>query len=363
MTDANPNATILSEDGIGAYDHVLRSAMMCKFHSVPGLRGLLPFVRSTYAHPTSYRWQDAVGVMHQVHQAEGGEQGDPLMPLLFSLAMHDALVAVQAELREGEVLFAFLDDVYAVTGPNRNREVFDLWSEHLWRVAGIRMHTEKTRVWNRSGVSPPNVEDLGEQVCNREGIKVLGTLVGTDLFVSDAVTERVQEESRLWEAIEWVPDLQADWRILVQCAGPRCHHLLRTLPPSQSGQYAALHDAGMLRAMKSLLGGLPGEPQAKEDACRLATLPMRMGGLGLRSATRMAPTAYWASSADALHLVQERLPALAQSIVVQLEAAAEPPGWLPERFARGSPLTLTRSQALMGKCSILLSSSRKSELW
>ena len=131
MTDADPNATILSIDGIGAYDHVLRSAMMSKLYSVPELRGLLPFVRSTYAHPKSYRWQDAVGVTHQVHQVEGGEQGDPLMPLLFSLAIHDALMAVKAELREGEVLFAFLDDVYAVCGPNRTREVFDLLVHHL----------------------------------------------------------------------------------------------------------------------------------------------------------------------------------------------------------------------------------------
>ena len=36
------------------------------------------------------------------------------MPLLFNLAIHDALVAVKAELRDGEVLFAFLDDVYTV---------------------------------------------------------------------------------------------------------------------------------------------------------------------------------------------------------------------------------------------------------
>ena len=28
-------------------------------------------VRSTCAHPTSYRWQDPVGVTHQVHQVEG----------------------------------------------------------------------------------------------------------------------------------------------------------------------------------------------------------------------------------------------------------------------------------------------------
>ena len=90
--------------------------------------------------------------------------------------------------------------------------------------------------------------------------------------------------------------------------------------------------------MKSLLGALPGEPQEKEDACRLATLPMRMEGLGLRSATRMAPAAYWASWADALHMVHERLPALAQSIVVQLEAAAEPVGFLSDLRAAGNTL-------------------------
>ena len=81
------------------------------------------------------------------------------------------------------------------------RDVYNLLAEHLWRVAGIQLHTGKTRSWNKSGISPPNVEDLGEQVWSREGIKVLGTSVGTDQFVSDVVTERVQEESRLWEAI------------------------------------------------------------------------------------------------------------------------------------------------------------------
>ena len=35
-------------------------------------------------------------------------------------------------------------------------------------------------------------------------------------------------------------------------------------------------------------------------AGQLATLPMRLGGAGLRSAERTAPAAYWASVADAL---------------------------------------------------------------
>ena len=41
---------------------------------------------------------------------------------------------------------------------------------------------------------------------------------------------------------------------------------------------------------------------------QLASLPMRMGGLGLRSAVRTSPAAFWASWADALSMIQTRLP-------------------------------------------------------
>ena len=82
LTDANPLTTILLIDGIGAYDHVYRSAFLKKLLNVPSLQGLLPFVRATYADPTSYAWVDEAGEVHHIVQAEGGEQGDPLMPLL-----------------------------------------------------------------------------------------------------------------------------------------------------------------------------------------------------------------------------------------------------------------------------------------
>ena len=47
MTDDDPECTVLSIDGIGAYDHILRSAFLTKLHNVPALQGLLPFVRFT----------------------------------------------------------------------------------------------------------------------------------------------------------------------------------------------------------------------------------------------------------------------------------------------------------------------------
>ena len=338
-TDANFLCTVLSIDGVGAYDHVFRSSMMCKIWEVPGLRSLLPFMRSVYQHPSQYIWEDSEGRRHVIEQHEGGEQGDPLMPLLLSLAIHNALVEVQANLRDDEHLFAFLDDVYVLTSPERVRDVFNLLSEKLFNLAGIQLHSGKTRTWNQAGVIPPNMQDVGEDVWSPNGVKVLGTPIGGEDFVRQASDSRLDEESRLWEAVSWVPDVQCGWQTLVHCAGPRCHHLLRTVPPSQSRQCAVGHDAGMMRAMESVLGGIPGDGQQQETAHRFASLPMRLGGLGIRSAARMAPGAYWASWADALPMISGRLPGLADSIVENLVSGLVDRGCLAELQSAADSLT------------------------
>ena len=44
------------------------------------------------------------------------------------------------------------------------RHLYDLVAESLHRNAGIQLHQGKTRVWNRSGTVPDNVDSLGEEV-------------------------------------------------------------------------------------------------------------------------------------------------------------------------------------------------------
>ena len=90
-TDGDPSMTILSVDGIGAYDHIFRSAMLGRLLEMPGARELLPFVRLSYAQPSCYGWHDQEGRRRTVTQAEGGEQGDPLMPLPIFGARRTAL--------------------------------------------------------------------------------------------------------------------------------------------------------------------------------------------------------------------------------------------------------------------------------
>ena len=86
--------------------------------------------------------------------SEGGEQGDPLMPLLFALGQHAALCAIDSSLGADDRLMAFPDGVHVVTFPE------------LWTHSRIRIHEGKTQVWN-SGGERPEFCDVLERVAHR----------------------------------------------------------------------------------------------------------------------------------------------------------------------------------------------------
>ena len=69
-TDSDAAATVLSVDGIGAYDHISRSAMLERLSRMPKNTGHSPFVRLSYGHPSTGGIRMETDV--------GGEQGDLL---------------------------------------------------------------------------------------------------------------------------------------------------------------------------------------------------------------------------------------------------------------------------------------------
>ena len=111
--------------------------------------------------------------------------------------MRPALVEAKSEMRPDEQLCAFLDDIYALSSPDRTHDLCELLGVKL-ASAGIRLHTGKMRCWNRSGVPPPNMADLGPDVWSPQGVKILGTPVGSEQFIEEAVQ---REERILWDVI------------------------------------------------------------------------------------------------------------------------------------------------------------------
>ena len=117
------------------------------------------------------------------------------MPYLFSLGVRSAMASVSGRLEPGEHLFAFLDDVYVVSEPERTGTIYALLARDFHEKAGIRLHQGKARVWNAAGMIPDGIQDLGPEVWSPEGLMVLGTPMGSDAFASAKISERIAEES------------------------------------------------------------------------------------------------------------------------------------------------------------------------
>ena len=76
ITDMDPRAIVLPIDGVGVFDLISRRAMMCVVQRMPDGEKILPFVLQFYGHPSAHLWEDEEGVVHEIPQGEGGEQGN-----------------------------------------------------------------------------------------------------------------------------------------------------------------------------------------------------------------------------------------------------------------------------------------------
>ena len=111
------------------------------------------------------------------------------MPGLFSLGQYPALLEIQAQLRDDERLFAYLDDLYILCSPERARDIYDLLQAALWTHARIQLNYGKTRMWNAAGSVPVNCADLGTAAelswigdhslpYYKQGLQILDTPIG-----------------------------------------------------------------------------------------------------------------------------------------------------------------------------------------
>ena len=336
--EADPRNTVLSVDGIGAYDTISRLAMLEKLSKLPKASAMLPFVLLSYGVPSEYFWFDDTGQAHLVPQGDGGEQGDPLMPALFSLGQHGALEAIAADLLPTERVCAFLDDIYVMCRPERVKDVYGIVERHLYTHTGIRLNQGKTKVYNKGGLKPAGVEDLqpqgadaervwvGDHALPREdqGVVVLGSPVGTPEFAEKHGAKKLEEAVNLMDLVAQVPDLQCAWVLLSLCCATRANYHLRSQPPAQVELFAASHDAAIWETLCKLLQRDDLAQQLDCREARVATLPQRLGGCGLRSALRTSPAAYWASWADTLPMMRARNPDLAAEYFAQLKGEVPP---------------------------------------
>ena len=224
---------------------------------------------------------------------------------------------------------AFHDDRYTVTMPERVGEVHALLEGALWTTAEIRVHQGKTQLWNRVGENPRGWESLQRAVlaedetaivwrgseelpAHQRGIKVLGTPLGHPDFVQ-AHLDKLTAQHQIHPG---------RWLLLVHCAAARANYIARVVAPLAAEQFCNTHDMGLWFCLCSILQ-IPVEQEA--DVRGAASMPLVLGGAGLRSALWVREPAHWSSWMDCLPTIHKRHPVVANQLVDELEGQPTTP--------------------------------------
>ena len=144
---------------------------------------------------------------------------------------------------------------------------------------------------------------------------VLGMPLGSVEFVQRELAEISVKHQSLLDRIPQVQDLQSGWLLLLFCAVPTPNYFLRMLHPEATRVFAAQHDSSVERCLEQLL-----HTTIPDTMWPVATLPLALGGLGLRSASSGRQVSLWSSWADVLHIARLRHPATSETMLEGLNS-------------------------------------------
>ena len=252
-------------------------------------------------------------------------RGDPLMPALFALGQHQALVAVQETLQPSERLLAFLDDVYVASVPGRIATV-ESFEDKFWRHTRISINQGKFKC----GTGPERHLLIASTLSLMQMVSQVVCRAETTIF---PLTSRASPFSAL------------HWGTWTSCKDSLMKKLKRTW--SSSGQNLQSPRSPVFLALTLVVRRFPSKSRSpgcqscvvlpiRADARRwdqgvlhmweMASLPFALGGLCLRKAERVRSTAHWASWADTLPVIRARHPDVADHMLVSLSNRC---GWVP----------------------------------
>ena len=234
----------------------------------------------------------------------GVQQGDPLGPILFALALHPLVLRLNEECSDLLLNAWYLDDGTLV-GPTDSvmhaLEIIRDMSPEL----GLELNLSKCELWwptpDRFWAEFP--ESIQRSFAS--GTDLLGSAVGDASFQNSILAKRVSKIGEMLKALVEVDCSQTKLHLLRSCIGfPKFSFALRTM--HSDFVQAAIDDFDSLvdDALEDILG------IALDDVSRAQiALPIGdgFGGFGIPSAKYVADAAFVASSVQSLRLQSELL--------------------------------------------------------
>ena len=255
---------------------------------------LFTLVLSAYEQPSLLFCGD-----HIVESAEGVQQGDPLGPLLFCLAIQPLVLKLRSEFN-----VFYLDD--GTIGGCVEDVIHDLQlvEEEAGR-AGLQLNRRKTElICDDSNACEAVLSAVSElQVITCGQATLLGTPIGSVGLIDTTISSKIEKLKLMGGRLQHLSSQDALLLLRNSFAIPKALYILRTAPCFLSEQLEVFDGA-----LRSILSQVLNIDLDQDMAWLQASLPVRSGGLGVRRAAQLAPSAYLASAAGCSALIQQIVP-------------------------------------------------------
>jgi len=277
--------------------------------------------------------------VYQLISSMGVHQGDPLGCIAFALAVQDLFEKVEALARRSDVesnegaVKAYIDDLSMCASFDNMSAIIKLLQTEGEEI-GVRFNLLKTVImigecatreealgrklaYESMGFAASNVmlhpanRQLDEDEATlrqRFGTVCLGVPVGDELFVKEWLATKLESFRSEGESLlDFKGSTQGKMLMLRYSFAQKVTHLLRCIPPVLIKDFASKFDALKIDLFLRILGlgdtDIPSSMQKQQILTHI-----RDGGFGLGNAVDTSPSAYVASVAAALEVVESAFP-------------------------------------------------------
>ena len=288
---------MLKLDFSNAFNRVFRADFMSCLRS-SRFSGMSAWVEWCYAH-CAFLYTPSSHIL----SCEGVQQGDPLGPFLFSLSLMRLIERINSECPNLRLNVWYLDDGTLIGSIPEVLRALEVVSDY-GNTKGLVINLQKCELWwptldvfslegfpadiPRAG--GPGVV-FGADPLISAGVELLGGPIGNAAFAAEYHARHIRKLEFTLQALRDIDDAQIELILLRCCLGyPRMGYAIRACTPSNIPGQLRLFDDLLSSHLESILA-CPLSPEARA----LASLPLKLGGLGLPEVSNTAAPAFIAS--------------------------------------------------------------------